>query len=203
MTRGLYPPESLSKDDIESLHEVRKNVWVGGFQGFCAGFASGYLIHRAAVFANEKKWITASLSKNTKFATIMVLGSLGSFVGATTTGKNTVHTLHPVFQKGKQSQHHNSSAHSDSDQNYKRSLQRAKERNDDLRELERSRLARNASKTRENAVIFADDEAARTDRLELERNRILRRASLNSSLKAGHGLSDSHGGHWVQDDFRK
>ena len=48
--------------------------------------------------------------------------------------------------------------------------------------------------------VFEDQFAAENDRLERERNRILRRASLSKTLRSGHGLNDAHGGNWVRDD---
>jgi hypothetical protein len=36
MTRGLYPPESLSKDDIKTMNEVRMNIWSNAMTGLGA-----------------------------------------------------------------------------------------------------------------------------------------------------------------------
>lgn len=33
MTRGLYPPDTLSKDDIYTLNQVRKDLWYNAFIG--------------------------------------------------------------------------------------------------------------------------------------------------------------------------
>ena len=38
------------------------------------------------------------------------------------------------------------------------------------------------------------------ERMQREKNRLIRRESLERSLKSPHGLSDSHGGHWAEDD---
>jgi hypothetical protein len=42
-----------------------------------------------------------------------------------------------------------------------------------------------------------------SDRMQREKNRLARRASIENNLKAHHGLSDSHGGHWADDDEKK
>ena len=33
MTRGLYPPETLSKDDIRTLASVRREIWTNAIIG--------------------------------------------------------------------------------------------------------------------------------------------------------------------------
>ena len=39
-----------------------------------------------------------------------------------------------------------------------------------------------------------------SDRMQREKNRLIRRASLERSLTSQHGLSESHGGHWADDE---
>jgi len=171
MTRGHTPPDTLTAEDFMSLAQVRKDIWTNAMKGFGFGAASGYLLHRGAVFANQKKWITAGLGRNTVFASVMVGASLGSFLFATSQGKNSVHTLYPLFERSK------------------KTVTVPKDGDDDL---ELNKLLTE----REKQLRLREANSAR---IELERNRILRRASLNSTIKGGHGLSDSHGGHWVQD----
>lgn len=33
MTRGLYPPSSLSKDDIKTMNNVRMDIWSNALTG--------------------------------------------------------------------------------------------------------------------------------------------------------------------------
>jgi len=33
MTRGLYPPDTLSKDDIYTLQQLRRDLWYNAFVG--------------------------------------------------------------------------------------------------------------------------------------------------------------------------
>lgn len=33
MTRGLYPPDTLTKDDVQTLANVRKEIYTGGLLG--------------------------------------------------------------------------------------------------------------------------------------------------------------------------
>ena len=33
MTRGLYPPDTLTKDNIQTLNQVRKDLWYNSLIG--------------------------------------------------------------------------------------------------------------------------------------------------------------------------
>lgn len=171
MNRGNYPPPTLTSEDILSLTHVRRGLYVSAAKGFLVGASSGYLLHRMAVVAHGRKLVSLTLNRNTAFASVMLGSALGSFLMATIEGKNNVHKLHPIFERGKTLP-------------------------DDDHSLSYSQRLR---ATEEQQGV--DPETA--DRLELERNRIMRRASLSRSIKGGHGLNDSHGGQWAQDEFRK
>lgn len=171
MTRGHTPPDTLTAEDILSLREIRRDIWTNGAIGFFGGGAIGYLLHRGAVAARDRKYFHASLNRNTAFASCMLGAALGSFVLSTTAGKNSVHNIHHVFERGAQPL----AVEKDGDkERYSKIVTGAKARNEE-----------------------------NVDRGELERNRILRRATLSRKFKEGQGLNDSHGGHWVEDKFRK
>lgn len=198
------PPSSLTSDDLLALAQVRKDIWVNAAKGFLAGGASSYLLYRATKLAQDKGWLKnilrSPLSKNAGFASVMVGASLGSFVLASTTGKNSVHTLHPVFARGSK----RAVVPADDDDasvNYRDAKYRA-QAHEDLRDIKNKSLSLARSRTQVREQLMDADEAPDA-RQELERNRILRRESLSKSFRAGQGLSDSHGGHWVQDQFRK
>jgi hypothetical protein len=177
MSRGnSSPPPTLTSEDILSLTQVRRGIYWSAAKGFLVGASSGYLMHRMAIFANQSKVVSLTLNRNTAFASVMFGSALGSFLMATMEGKNNVHKLHPIFDRGS-----TKPLHEDDEDHFRSYSQR-------LRAME----------DQQGGV---DPETA--DRLELERNRIMRRASLSRSIKAGHGLNDSHGGQWVQDEFRK
>jgi hypothetical protein len=126
----------------------------------------------------------AKLSRNTLMLSVLGGGALGSFLFAVSAGKQEVHNLHPIFQRG---------ANPTGDLDYQRSLEKAKERGDEMRVLERSRLT---DKMAQHPI--KED----VDTYKLGQNRILRRRTLTESIRKGHGhgLSDSHGGQWVHGD---
>jgi len=198
MTRGLYPPQSLSKEDIMTLAQVRKDIWLNAAKGFFLGGSVSYLGHRIVRFAHNRKLIDKSLGKNSAFAVVMIGSALGSFLMATTTGKNSVHALHPVFQRGAQP----AAVPLDdtAKANYKDAKYRAQAA-EDLRDVRNHSL----SLVRERSLKREQLEAE-TNPEDLQRNRVSRRKSLASSFATGHGISDSHGGHWTDKEetkFRK
>mmetsp|Transcript_30478 Transcript_30478/g.45373 ORF Transcript_30478/g.45373 Transcript_30478/m.45373 type:complete len:181 (-) Transcript_30478:223-765(-) len=168
MSRAFSPPDTLSKENIRQIADVRRDIWTDGFYGLFVGAASGYLIHSASKFIHNRMSDSAKLklhapgdipikfSRNTAFLCVMVGGAVGSFTMATAAGKNSVHNLHDIYEVGK----------TPAGTEYQKSLQRAQMREEEIKERERRRL--------------------------------LRRASVQKRLEEGHALSDSHGGHWVE-----
>lgn len=169
MSKAFHPPDSLSKEDRLAMANLRRDVWTSGFKGLFYGSASGFVLHTTARFldryideSTKKKIIGSSrqikFNRNTVFLSVLLGGALGSFTGATVTGKNEVHNLHRVMEKGKK----------DTSTPYQQTINRAKEK--ELEGLE-------TRKTR----------------------RMVRRQTIAKHLEEGNGLSDSHGGHWLDE----
>eukprot|EP00586_Coscinodiscus_wailesii_P012262 CAMPEP_0172505478 /NCGR_PEP_ID=MMETSP1066-20121228/186829_1 /TAXON_ID=671091 /ORGANISM="Coscinodiscus wailesii, Strain CCMP2513" /LENGTH=179 /DNA_ID=CAMNT_0013282095 /DNA_START=82 /DNA_END=621 /DNA_ORIENTATION=+ len=167
MSRAFTPPDTLSKDDIRTVADVRREVWTNGFKGMFFGTATGLILHTVAktghgLLQNTRKIAgdvptNMLFNKNTVFLSAMIGGAVGSFSWATAAGKNNVHHLHDVFEKGK--------------------------------------------KTDTGTVYQQKADRARQEEIEQrQRNRLMRRQSLERSLVSGRGLSDSHGGHWLEED---
>lgn len=166
----------MSKDDIRNVADVRRDIWTAGFSGLAIGSAGGLLTHAIVRTGTQRRWWTIPTSRNTTMMAALLGGTLCSFVMATTTGKNEVGRLHPIFELGAVKP----------SPNYQETLQRARERETELRSLERRR-------TGMDQVI--DD----SDHVQRQRNRLYRRASLTRSFTKP-GLSDAHGGHWMEDE---
>lgn len=85
-------PESRQK-----LNEVRLQLWIGGGIGMFNGVvvALGALLATYQVPA-FKKYRT----RNNVVAGTMLSVCLGSFIGATAFGKNSIHNIDDVFRKG-------------------------------------------------------------------------------------------------------
>lgn len=171
------PPSYMSKDDLYTLNAVRKDIWSNAIYGLTVGSLSGLVTHSLASQAAKRGFIKLKTNRNTAMLSLMLGGSIGSFVMATTTGKNEVHQLHGIFESGSR----------ESRQGRNDALQRAVEREDDLNTLVRHRSI---------------DRTELSERVQREKNRLIRRASLEQNLKSHHGLSDSHGGHWATDDHQ-
>jgi hypothetical protein len=101
MSKAFTPPDTMSQDDILRVADVRRAVWTGGFKGLAVGLSvgfGGFWGARVALPTNlfplkyrqGKYWMLCTL----------VGGAVCSQIGATTAGKNTVHTITDVFQRG-------------------------------------------------------------------------------------------------------
>jgi hypothetical protein len=207
----MLPPPSLSKEDIRAMADVRREIWTNGAYGLGIGSASGGTLHALASWGNRRGWWKVATGRNTLMASVILGGTVGSFLLATATGKNSVHNLHPIYGRGGGGggesgggldgggaavQRSSSGGRSSDSDSYQESLQRAKRRETDLRTLERSRTLSNRAVS---LPISEELDDASVERVQRERNRLFRRASLSQQLEGhGGGLSDSHGGRWVK-----
>lgn len=86
------------------LNAVRKNIWNGGLGGLVAGVALGtsgfycskFLVPQMSTYLPK---IRKAYSKNNFVLVILLSGAIGSFIGATTNGKNSVVYIGDIFQK--------------------------------------------------------------------------------------------------------
>lgn len=163
--------DNLTKEDVKTIADVRRDVWTSGFKGIGYGSATGYILHTTTRFihnnilndATRKKLKAKNIvfNRNTAFFSVMAGGALGSFLLATSTGKNEVHQMHDIFEIGKH----------DSKSPYQQVYERSK-----LQALE------------EDAAAIR------------EKRRLSRKISVNRRLTEGQGLSDSHSGIWLDDE---
>lgn len=99
--------DTLSKDDERIMADVRRNIWTNGFKGLGYGSAFGFISYTISNLVYntldevKKKKLPLQFNRNTAFLAVMASGALGSFVMATTSGKNSVHEMHPIFEIGK------------------------------------------------------------------------------------------------------
>jgi hypothetical protein len=161
---------------LECWSELKNYLLPTNLAGFGAG--SGLVLHTGAQWARRFGLFPAKLNRNTAMLAVLGGGALGMFIFAARTGKEQVHNLHPIFQVG---------ALPEGDLDYQRALIKARERDEDVGE-------------------FDKDSPNRSDKLDLnklQKMRVVRRRSLMDSIEKGHGLSDSHGGHWYPENEKK
>mmetsp|Transcript_6084 Transcript_6084/g.13606 ORF Transcript_6084/g.13606 Transcript_6084/m.13606 type:complete len:172 (-) Transcript_6084:2278-2793(-) len=103
MPRAFSPPDTLSKEDIRTIADVRRGIWNNAFWGMGVGSLSGVVAHSLGQFGQSRLGLLkgTQLNRNTALLTFLGGGALGSFLMATTAGKNQVHHLHPIFEVGK------------------------------------------------------------------------------------------------------
>lgn len=149
---------------MRTLNTVRKEIWSNAFYGLGLGSLSGFLIHSLAAQASHRKWLkNLQTNRNTAFMSVMLGGAIGSFVLATTTGKNEVHQLHSIFESGSRESRRERSDPA---------LQRVVERENELNALIRHRRSNES-----------DRAEALSEKLQQEKDRLIRRASLEQGPK--------------------
>ena len=177
------------------MTHVRKEIWKSSAYGLVFGSLCGGLGHSLVNVANRRQMLGTGLklSRNTAMMSILLGGALGSYIMSVTMGKNEVHSPYPIFERAASRGGQGRTASSSS--TYKESLQRAQEREEDLHTLER-RHSVHPFRTRKSDAAPGSSE----ERVERQRNRLYRRATVDATiLEEGRGgLSDAHGGHWVQ-----
>lgn len=115
MSRAFHPPDTLTKEDIRTIADVRRDIWTQGFYGMATGSLSALVLHSLMSWGQQRTQLFKgiALNKNTRMASFFLGGSLGAFILATTAGKNSVHELHPIFQVGSRKKPENAELPSD------------------------------------------------------------------------------------------
>lgn len=225
MTRGLNPPETMSADDVHTLRAVRRDIYYQGLIGGGMGLCSGIVLYTGAQWAQKFGLLKgAKLNPNTGLLTILGSFAFGTFFMASTTGKELVHLLHPVFRTGWAEPEHDLALPK---------LNYEGVRNEGMvnsRQLKEMRSARKKTLTEtlyqggrgisdshsgrwvesnenmnnnniSNNISSSISSASSVDPQQLREMRATRRKSLTETLlKGGRGISDSHSGRWVEEN---
>ena len=204
MSRAFNPPSTLSKDEIRTIADVRRDIWTSGFRGMGYGSFGCLAAHYLVKLGHDRhlyKLPGNPLGRNTAMAAFMIGGTFGAFVASTTTGKNEVHNLHPIYDVGSRKP----TQRKEPGDAYRKNLERAWERESELKALVRRRTSESMLEdhdddhdhARDDVFVDEVEDAAGRERIERRRNRLLRRASLQEAMSKRKGLSDSHGGRWT------
>ncbi|KAL7463868.1 hypothetical protein ACHAXS_004219 [Conticribra weissflogii] len=204
MSRAFNPPDTLSQDNIRTVADVRRTVWINGIFGLGAGSVTGMMSHiilqklqrhyigdevasdsskiprkntgKESGFMYRCLRPLPPLGKNTFLLSLLGGGALGSFVMSTTAGKNAVHLLHPIFQVGRD-EHAGKSPY--------------------------QIAMANAQKQQLTGDSSSEQRTKDVDELDADHHRIrsLRRSqSIKRRLESGQSLSDTHGNTWPYSD---
>lgn len=207
MTRGLYPPETLSDKDIKTLQGLRRDIYSNALVGGFFGMGSGLLLHTSAQWARKLKLTKATFNRNTLMLSVLGGGALGMFLFAVSTGKQEVYKLHPIFQVGAVPQ-------GELDYSKRQILAQQLDQITDKSETEYDMDHRkNVRAVRRRTMLdsmgkgrgFSDSHGGHwyhdedVDMNKIKEIRAARRKTLSDNLTRGHGLSDSHGGHWTKE----
>lgn len=216
MSRAFHPPDTLSKEDVRKIADVRRDVWTSGFKGLFYGSAIGYTMHTTSKIiytkilkddnSKNKNNIKTKINKlfkvtkkqplftkNTAFLSFLAGGALGSFLMATTTGKNEIHELHDIF--------HINEKKKETKTKYQKIV-------DDAAASSLSYDGQSSINV-DNKILTGgnindnDNDDDNDNSNTRKQRRLSRRKTVAHRLSKGRGLSDSHGGHWILDDNEK
>lgn len=86
----------LDPESDARMKEVRNELWWGGLQGLVIGTGVGagghYALTKFVPSLNKK------LNRNTLLASVLLAGSIGSFLGAITFGKNAIQHVGDIIR---------------------------------------------------------------------------------------------------------
>lgn len=219
MTRGLNPPSTLSAEDVQTLRDVRRDIYYNGIVGGGLGVCGGFVLYTGAQWAKKLGFIQGkNLNRNTGMLTVLSSFAFGTFLASSTIGRKIVYLLHPVFQSGSFTDVYNgeeNKSHVDDggegtkiDYNslrmsghYDGAPSRISYQQKILMSSTKSSNINNNSTSHETDSRFDYDSAKQFDAQKLREMRIARRKSLMDTLQTrGKGISDSHSGRWVEEN---
>ena len=162
--------------------------------GACAGLVlytgAQHMKKRFGYFKN------ASFNRNTAMLTVFSSFAFGTFLLSSTTGKEEVHKLHPVFRVG--------AVDDDEGLTQRLKTNRMTRRKTVMDTIQRGRGFSDAHSGR-----WVEEESRNeNENIELlKTNRMTRRKTVMDTIQRGRGFSDAHSGRWVDEQsettFRK
>ena len=93
-------PESMSSDDYETLHDVRRNIWTSGFRGLAAGMFVSAAGSVAYPMLQRAFQLSFSMEPRHRTASLLICSALGMAVGASTTGQQNAWRLTDIYTRG-------------------------------------------------------------------------------------------------------
>lgn len=166
---------------------------------------SGLILHTAGQWARKLGVTKASFNRNTLMLSVLSGGAFGMFLFASSTGKEQVYKLHPIFQVGSIPQ---------GELDYAKKVQQAQllgssteneEHGDvDIDKLHSMRAVRRKTMqaSLESGKGYSDAHGGHWSNDDVGMDKFkevqaMRRRTLNDTIQNPHrGLSDSHGGRW-------
>ena len=182
------------------------------------GAATGYVAHTSLRLVHDrilpettKSKIRSLLSlpkshqlfsRNTAFLSFMAGGALGSFLLATSTGKNEIHELHDIFHINEKKKDTRTSYQRAVDEGRMGGIGSDKDELKDLDSMKSRRLSRRRTMANrmEKGQGLSDSHGGHWpengNRSMTQEQRTIRKRMMTKRLEEGKGLSDSHSGKW-------
>mmetsp|Transcript_18296 Transcript_18296/g.18378 ORF Transcript_18296/g.18378 Transcript_18296/m.18378 type:complete len:137 (+) Transcript_18296:232-642(+) len=95
MNSGRGTEDILDPDSFRRIADVRRDVWTGGFTGLAVGISFGVM----AYFVSSRYPPLKQYKTNNHFVLItLISGSLCSFVGSLSSGRNSIQYVGDIFR---------------------------------------------------------------------------------------------------------
>jgi len=184
MSRAFQPPDTLSDENIKTMAQVRRDIWTSGLTGLVVGSTAGYTSFVSA------RLIYNRLSESTKIKlegylpyrdAAKIFNRNTAFLSVMAGGALGSFLLSVTIGKNKVHQLH------------------------DIFDLGKIDSRTPYQKQREDGDMEGNNNDISTmEHLAIERQRRItaRRNTMRHRMEEGHGLSDSHGGHWLEDNIQ-
>lgn len=177
MSRAFYPPETLSEGDKRTMAQVRRDIWTSGLTGLAVGSVAGYTIFASTRLTYNR------LSESAK-------ARLGDYLPHRDAAKlfnrnvaflsvmagGALGSFLLAVTSGKNKVH----------------------RLHDIFQLGKIDNSTSYQKEADDGSVYIENS---TEHLAQERQRRItaRRNTMRHRIEEGHGISDAHGGHWLQE----
>ncbi len=170
----------LSKENYQAMADVRRSLWTAGFKGMGYGSLLGYSLHVGAKSVQSWSMKRANITSSSAAQE----STAWYFLRGITFNKNTAFLS--VMAGGAVGAYVMSTA---AGKNSVHNLHPVFE------------VGKKNFGTRYQTLI--EQSKALEEEKERERRRLKRRETVIDRMAYGHGLSDSHGGHWTEEDEKQ
>ena len=93
-------PETMTSQDYETVHDVRRQIWTSGFRGFLAGGIAGAVGSTLYPILQKSLKFSFTLEPKHRTGAILTLSALGMLLGASTTGKQNSWRMTDIYTRG-------------------------------------------------------------------------------------------------------
>ena len=93
-------PETMTSDDYQTLHDVRRNIWTSGFKGFMMGGIIGAVGSTLYPYLQNPLKLSFIMEPKHRTGAVLGLSALGMLLGVSTTGQENSWRMTNIYSRG-------------------------------------------------------------------------------------------------------